>query len=54
MNVAKSVISVLVVIALIVFVSSVIGWVAYTLTLAVEVVLIVGLAWVVWRFAHRH
>ena len=53
MNLVKIVFGVIVAIALVSLVFSLVGWIAYTLTVIVEIVVVIGLGYLIW-YAVRH
>jgi len=53
-NVVKLVFAVIIAIALLSLVFSLIGWIAYTLTVIVEIVVVIGLGYLIWyAVSHR-
>jgi len=52
-NLVKIVFGVIVAIALVSLVFSLVGWIAYTLTVIVEIVVVIGLGYLIW-YAVRH
>ena len=52
-NLVKIVFGVIIAIALVSLVFSLVGWIAYTLTVIVEIVVVIGLGYLIW-YAVRH
>ena len=52
-NLVKLVFAIVIAIALVSLVFSLIGWIAYTLTVIVEIVVVVGLGYLIW-YAVKH
>lgn len=53
-NLVKLVFAVIIAIALLSLVFSLIGWIAYTLTVLIEIVVVVGLGYLIWyAVSHR-